>query len=98
MRTAPVTPQVMAAYDAPSSHPRWWWGVTATASVLAVAGIVGLFPVTPRIVTERSPGGVVPFTRSLLVRRLLEIPPKCAVALGKSGSLPFSSSISLEGA
>jgi WD40 repeat protein/nitrate/nitrite transporter NarK len=66
VRIAPETPQGMAAHDAPSSHPRWWWGVTATASLLAVAGLVGLLPFTHPMVSERDLRGLVQRTRSLL--------------------------------
>ena len=66
VQPAPGTPQVMTAYDAYSSRPRWWWGVTATAGLLAVTGMVGLFPFTHPIVSERDLRGLVQRTRSLL--------------------------------
>jgi len=63
---APIAKDVMTAYSPTSSHPRWWYSVTAAASILAVAGMVGLFPSSSRMVTERGPRGLVPLTRSLL--------------------------------
>jgi general secretion pathway protein A len=63
---APIAKDVMTAYSPKSSHPRWWCGVTAAASILAVAGMVGLFPSTSQMVTEQGPRGLVPLTRSLL--------------------------------
>jgi general secretion pathway protein A len=63
---AAIAKDVITAYNPNNSHRRWWGGVTVTASVLAVAGIVGLFPITHRIVTNRSSGGCLPCTRRLL--------------------------------
>ena len=63
---APLARNVSTAYGATRSHPRWWWGVTATASILAVAGMVGLFPSTSQRVTERGPRGLIQLTRNLL--------------------------------
>jgi hypothetical protein len=60
-----IAKDVIAAYNPKNFNLRWWGGVTAAASVLAVAGIVGLFPVTYRL-TERSPDGFLPLTRPLL--------------------------------
>jgi hypothetical protein len=60
-----IAKDVIAAYNPQNSNLRWWGGVTAAASILAVAGIVGLFLVTHRI-TERSPHGLLPLTHSLL--------------------------------
>ena len=63
---APIAQDVMTAYSPTSSYPRWWYGVTAAASILAVTGMLGLFPSTSRILTARGPRNLVPFTRSLL--------------------------------
>jgi MSHA biogenesis protein MshM len=63
---AHIAKDVITAYSPKSSHPRWWYGVTAAASIVAVATMVGLFPSTSRILTERGPRGFVPLTRSLL--------------------------------
>ena len=70
---APIAKDVMTAYSPTSSHRRWWYGVTAAASILAVAGMVGLFPSTSRMVTERGPRGLVPLTHSLLAGSGVEI-------------------------
>ena len=70
---APIAKDVITAYSPTSSHPRWWCGVTAAASILAVAGMVGLFPSTSRMITERGPRGLVPLTRSLLAGSGVEI-------------------------
>jgi MSHA biogenesis protein MshM len=63
---AHIAKDVMTAYSPKSSHPRWWRGVTAAASIVAVASMVGLFPSTSRMLTERDPRGFVPLTRSPL--------------------------------
>ena len=63
---AAIAKDVVTAYTPKNAHLRWRRGVTATASILAVAGIVGLFPIAHRIVTESNPSGFLPFTRSLL--------------------------------
>ena len=63
---AHIAKDVITAYNPKNSNLRWWYGVTAAASALAIVGIVGLAPVTHRIVTERSPSDFLPFTRSLL--------------------------------
>jgi general secretion pathway protein A len=62
---AHIAKDVIAAYSPKSSHPRWRYGVTAAASILAVAGMVSLFPSTSRMLTERGPRAFVPLTRSL---------------------------------
>ena len=61
-----IAKDVITAYNPKNSNLRWWRGVTAAVSVFAVAGLVGLFPVTHQIVVERSSGGFLPFTRSPL--------------------------------
>src|SRR5499426_308355 len=63
---SPIAREVITAYSLKSSHPRWWRGVTAAASIVAVASMVGLFPSTSRMLTERDPRGFVPLTRSPL--------------------------------
>jgi general secretion pathway protein A len=69
---APIAQEVITAYSPKSPHPRWWYGVTAAASILAVAGMVSLFPSTSRILTARGPRGLVPLTRSLLAESGVE--------------------------
>ena len=63
---AHMAKDVCTAYSATRSHPRWWRGFTAAASVLTVAGIVGLAPSPFWLDTAQGPHGVVPLTRSLL--------------------------------
>jgi general secretion pathway protein A len=60
---AHIAKDVIMTYRATGSHPRWWCGVTATASILAVAAMVGLFPSTYRMVAEQSPRGFWQLTR-----------------------------------
>src|SRR5262249_31741863 len=71
--TSSIAREVITAYSPKSSHPRWWYGVTAAvARILAVVGLLGLFPSTSRILTARGPRGLVPFTRSLLAESGVE--------------------------
>src|SRR5262245_16000003 len=64
---ANIAKDVITAYSPKSTHPRWWWcGVTAAASIVAVATMVGLFPSTSRMLTERGPRSFVPLTHSPL--------------------------------
>lgn len=49
---AHIARDVITAYNPKNSHLHWWYGVAAAASVLAVAGVIGLFPVTHRPVTR----------------------------------------------
>ena len=63
---AHIAKDVITAYSPKSSHPRWWYSVTAAASILAVATMVGLFPSTSWMLMERGSRGFVPLTRSLL--------------------------------
>ena len=63
---AHMAKDVCTAYSATRSHPRWWRGFTAAASVLAVAGIVGLASGTFWLDTAQEPQGILPLTRSLL--------------------------------
>ncbi len=69
---APIAQDVITAYSPKSSCQRWWYGVTAAASILAVAGMLGLVPSTSRILTARGPRGLVPLTRSLLAESGVE--------------------------
>jgi hypothetical protein len=69
----PIAKDVITVYSPTSSHPRWWCGVTAAASILAVAGMVGLFPSTSRMITARGPRSLEPLTRSLLAGSGVEI-------------------------
>ena len=62
----PIAQDVITAYRPKRLGQRWWYGVTAAASILAVAGMLGLVPSTSRILTARGPHGLVPLTRSLL--------------------------------
>src|SRR5215831_11680617 len=87
---ANIAKDVMTAYNPKNSNLRWWCGVTAAASVLAVAGIVGLLPVTHRIVTERSPSSFLPFTRSLLAGSGVETAQQPA----KTASSPLGPTLS----
>ena len=63
---AHIAKDVITAYSPKSPHLRWWYGVTAAASIVAVATMLGLLPSTSRMLTEREPRGFVPPTRSLL--------------------------------
>ena len=64
---APIAQDVIAAYRSKSSCQRWWYGVTAAASILAVAGMLGgLVSSTSRMLTTRGPRDLVPLTHSLL--------------------------------
>ena len=63
---AHIAKDVITTYSTKRSHSRWWCGVTATASILAVAGMVGLFPSISRMATEQSPRGFLPRTRGPL--------------------------------
>ena len=69
---APMARDALRAHSTTRSFPRWW-GMTAAAGVLAVVAIVSLFPATARMVTERWPRGVAPFTRSLLAGAGVEV-------------------------
>ena len=69
---AHIARDVITTYRTKSSHPRWWCGVTAAASILAVAAMVGLFPSTYRMVAEQSPRGFLPLTRGLRVGSSVE--------------------------
>jgi type II secretory pathway predicted ATPase ExeA len=62
---APIAKDVITTYSTKSSRPRWWYGVTAAASILAVLGLIGLFPSISRIVTARGLRAFLPLTRSL---------------------------------
>jgi len=75
VRTAPVPPQVRTAYGATRAHPRWGWGVTAAASLLAVAGMVGLLLSPAQLVSERSARGLVQRMRSRLAGAGVETAP-----------------------
>ena len=87
---APMAKDVVTTYRAKSSHARWWGGVTAAASILAVVGIVGLFPSISRMVTEQSPRGFLPLTRGLRAGSRVETPQQSA----QTGSSPSGSSLS----
>jgi hypothetical protein len=63
---AHIAKSVITAYNPKNSNIRWRCSVAAAASSLAVMGLVGLLLITHQIVTERDPGGFLPFTRSLL--------------------------------
>ena len=87
---AHIGKDVVTTYRAKSSHARWWCGVTAAASILAVVGIVGLFPSTFRMVTEQSPRGFLPLTRGLRAGSRVETPQQSA----QTGSSPSGASLS----
>jgi MSHA biogenesis protein MshM len=63
---AHIAKDAITAYSPKSPHLRWWYGVTAAASFVAVATMLGLLPSTSRMLTEREPRGFVLLTRSLL--------------------------------
>jgi type II secretory pathway predicted ATPase ExeA len=70
---APIAQDVITEYRSKRSYKRWWYGMTAAASILAVAGTLGgLVPSTSRILTARGPRGLVPLTRSLLAESGVE--------------------------
>lgn len=54
---AHIAKDVITTYRTKSPRSRWRCGVTAAASILAVAGMVGLFPSISWMVTEQSPRG-----------------------------------------
>ncbi len=64
--SARIAQDVMTAYGAKRSHPRWWRGVTAAASLLVVGAMVGLFPSASQRVAERGSRGLLQRTRNLL--------------------------------
>jgi type II secretory pathway predicted ATPase ExeA len=63
--SAHLAQNVITAYGAQRSHPGWWWGVAAAASILAVAGMMDVFPSTSQMVSQRGPSGLRALTRSL---------------------------------
>jgi type II secretory pathway predicted ATPase ExeA len=63
--SARMAQDVITAYGAKRSHPRWR-GVTAAAILLVVGALVGLFPSTYQSVAERGPRGLLQLMRSLL--------------------------------
>jgi len=85
-----IAKDVITAYSPKSSRLRWWCGVTAAASIFAVAGMVGQFPSTSRIVTEPSPRGFLPTTRSFLAGSDVETTQQPT----KTVSLPSASTLS----
>jgi general secretion pathway protein A len=87
---AHIAKGVVTTYRIKSSHPRWWCGVTAAASILAVVGMVGLFPSPSRMVTEQSPLGFLPLTRGLRAGSSVETAQQPA----QTGSSPSVSALS----
>jgi len=87
---APIAKDVVTTYRLKSSLPRWWCGVTAAASILAVVGMVGLFPSTSRMVPEQSPRGFLPLTRGLGASSRVETAQRPA----QTGSSPSVSALS----
>jgi hypothetical protein len=87
VRTAPVPPRVIAADGTHNSHPRRWWGMTAAASTLAVAGIVGLLLSIYAHDFERGPRGLVQRTRRLLAISDVETAQQ-PTAMGPSPAVP----------
>jgi len=85
-----IAKDVITAYSPKSSRLRWWCGVTAAASIFAVAGMVGQFPSISRIVTEPSPRGFLPTTRSFLAGSDVETTQQPT----KTVSLPSASTLS----
>jgi general secretion pathway protein A len=69
---AHIARDVVTMYRTKSSHSRWWCGVTAAAGILAVAGMVGLFPSISRLVTEHSPRGFLLLARGPLADSSVE--------------------------
>ena len=87
---APIAQDVMTAYSPKSSYPRWWYGVTAAASILTVAGMLGLFPSTSRILTARGLRGLVPLTRNLLADSGTETVQHPAMTVSSPAASPWS--------
>jgi general secretion pathway protein A len=69
---AHIARDVITTYRTKSSSTRWRCGVTAAASILAVAGMVGLFPSISWMVTEQSPRGFLPSARGPLAGSSVE--------------------------
>ena len=96
---AHIAKDVITIYRTKSFLSRWWCSVTAAAGILAVAGMVGLFPSISRMVTEQSPRGFLPLARGPLADSSVETVQQPAQA-GSSPSVspPPALSISIEAA
>jgi general secretion pathway protein A len=83
-----IAQEVITAYKSNSSCQRWWYGVTAAAGILAVAGMLGgLAPSTSQMLMARGPRGLVPLTHSLPDASGVETSPSPATTVSsRAGS------------